>query len=148
MNRRNFLKGAILLPSLASLWPVLARTPQPLAAPMAVELPDSGLVILERVSHFFGASVSTPTRVISTFVYYAGTLGRLDELHALALKSESVEGLHLRPDCEEIRDESGYGAGWITHDWGKLMVELRGCWIAQPGVVKRGETGLTSMDRQ
>ncbi len=143
MNRRDFLRSSILLPTLASLLPVLARTPQPLAAPLAVELPDEGFAVLSRIEHHFdGPGIPDRTRL-----EYKGTYERLKELARLFSQRDIISA-HFTQTVESIQDECGFTVGIITFDWSELSVLLRGCWIGDPGIVERGKTGLCDMHWQ
>src|SRR5216117_224060 len=71
MNRRDFLKSAILIPGIASLLPVFGRE-TPTVLPVRCELPDREIVVLESVHHHY----PNP----KTRLHYAGSDAGLEQL--------------------------------------------------------------------
>lgn len=144
MNRRDFLKGAILLPSLMSLLPVLARAPKPLSARLAVECPDEGFVFLSRINHYFDGpglpGLTWAKRIPErTSLEYGGTFERLQELTRLFRESDLISTAFIQ-NLQDVHDETGFVIAHIFLGC-ELRVMLRGCWIAQLGAVERGQTG-------
>lgn len=147
MNRRDFLKGAILLPSLASLLPVLGNVSSPgPALAQYFRFTDSGwIVVLESWLQLLCVGPDAWGRCSGeTEIGYSGHGGALEHLARLiqSRNGGSLRRISMEPCPEEIVDEWGNGVAIVTPCWSRMQVKLDGIWQCQPGVVPMGETGI------
>ncbi len=140
MNRRDFIKGAIILPNLFSLLPVLAKQPAivPSVTKQTFGFEDvPGVVVVENVAYRWNPD--------STRIEYAGTPDRINELAVLIYKERrhSLRETSRRSKMHELCDEFGYVTGIVVEAWDFLNVELSGIFSCNHGIVESGYTGIS-----
>lgn len=143
MNRRDFLKGAIILPNLLSLLPVLAKakpSPTPIV-PCAFAEGDEFVILNEIEVEQAGRGPMV------THLGYRGTHESIRKLGLLVARRYEQNGALLHMTCDQtvetIYNEIGEPQCVITYDWIRLSVTLLGWWVANLGIVSAGQTGIS-----
>lgn len=142
MNRRDFLKASILLPSLSSLIPTCdVEQPEPPAKlidqPCRIE--GGGIVVINGWCCNY-----SPLEDWETDVLYEGTVSRIIDLRKLieSAVGSNLKSINYQTKIDDMVNEVGEVVGYIARDWSNLNLTLRGRWRVKIGIVPERTTGI------